>query len=155
MLPWKWNNESSLTAAQQMILWQIYVVNNNNTYFSLHVKCFCPILTKFGFSRQISIQDPNTNFPKILPVHAKLTVADRETGRHDEATEKRTNMAKPIGTFHKHANMHQNNAFLLIACRGVKQFHGLTVLRGVECVRSVKNTNQRWWILVIQKATWM
>jgi len=44
-----------------------------------------------------------------------------------------TNMAKLKGTFHKYANMHQNNVFLLIACRGVKQFHGLTVLRGIKC----------------------
>jgi hypothetical protein len=37
------------------------------------------------------------------------------------------NMAKLMGTFHKYANMHHNNEFLLIACRGVKQFHRLTV----------------------------
>jgi len=62
-------------------------------------------------------------------VHAKLILADKEMGQHDEATEKWTNMAKLIGTFHKYANLHQN----LIACRWVKQFHGMTVLGGVEC----------------------
>jgi hypothetical protein len=40
-------------------------------------------------------------------VHVELILADRETGQHDKATEKQTNMAKLIGTFHKYANMHK------------------------------------------------
>jgi hypothetical protein len=66
--------------------------------FMQSAQYFCPILTKFVFSRQISIQDHSINFPKILPVYAELILADRETGQRDEATEKRTNMAKLIGT---------------------------------------------------------
>jgi hypothetical protein len=34
-----------------MLLWRIHIASNKETYFGLHVKC--PILTKFGFCRQI------------------------------------------------------------------------------------------------------
>jgi len=49
----------------------INVADNSTTYLVIHVKClyFCPIVTKFGFSRRIFIKAPQTsNFKEIRPL---------------------------------------------------------------------------------------
>jgi hypothetical protein len=54
-------------------------------YFGFHVNClnFCPILTKFGFSRQIFIKVPITKFHGN-PSNGRCTYKCRQPDRHDE-----------------------------------------------------------------------
>jgi hypothetical protein len=47
---------------------------------------FCPILTKFGFSKTYFNRSPKYQISqKMLPVGAALVHADRRTDAHDEA----------------------------------------------------------------------
>jgi hypothetical protein len=51
------------------------ITGNNKDYLGFHVQC--PILTKFGNSRQISIKVPLSNFVEIRPVGTALIRAER------------------------------------------------------------------------------
>ena len=44
-----------------MLLWLIYLVDNDNTYLDVNVKCL--VLIRFEFSRQSSIKFPGIEFP--------------------------------------------------------------------------------------------
>ena len=48
----------------------------------LSTRYYCPILMKFEFSRQFFLNTQISNFMKICPVEAELSLADK----HDEAT---------------------------------------------------------------------
>jgi hypothetical protein len=78
------SNKKNVEFCTTMLLWRIYVADKNKTYFGLTVNC--PILTGFGFSRQIFIKVSQvSNFILILSVAVELLHADRMTAAHDEA----------------------------------------------------------------------
>ena len=68
---------------------RFYVTGTNKTCVYLHVKCrryFCPILTKFEFSRQIFRESPISKLTEIRPVWTE-----------------QTDMTKIIGAFREYA----------------------------------------------------
>ena len=130
---------------QQLILWQIYVANNNNTYFGLHVKC--PVLlSNFNqiwiFSTYFHTR-PQYPFPKNpSSAHRTDTCRPRnwQTWQSYTETDRQTWQSYYALFIHMQTC---TNAFLLIDCRGVKVSWTDSALR-----HSVMNTDQRWGILV-------
>ena len=66
---------------------------------------FCPILTKYGFPRQIFMTSLISNYIEMSPVRAALTNAVRRSyGQADG----RTDMTQRIGAFHRYASPPKN-----------------------------------------------
>ena len=87
-----------------MILWRIHVASINETYLGVHVTrpTYCPILTKFGFARQIFTEAPTvSNFTENSTVEAACYMR----------TDGQTDTGKVNGNCQYHANEPKNSTF--------------------------------------------
>jgi hypothetical protein len=65
----RWKRKSAL----YLLLPYVCICEQRESCWSLHVNCpiFCPVLTKFGFSRQISIKVTIPDFTEIRPTGSR------------------------------------------------------------------------------------
>jgi hypothetical protein len=101
-----------------------YVAGNCKTYLGCHVNCpiFCLISTKFGFSRQISIEAPRINFLENPSNGSRAdTCRDRQTYRQ---TYRQTNGQMDGRT---EGNYKATTLFSQIMRASVKKSHGWRV----------------------------
>jgi hypothetical protein len=66
----------------RMLLRRFNVTCNNTTH-TQNARCLCPILTKFGFSRQIFIRVSNIKFHENPPSGSRADICGRTAG-HEE-----------------------------------------------------------------------